>query len=273
MVIGADGRNSAVRRCAGIRLQEQAATVCVAGLLLDGIAGADDHDVVMEHELGICLLIRQGDGRARIYQIVPLAYRHRYSGESGDRRLLADATVPGSPLVEALAYARVVGPRGVIAGNDTWTERPYADGIVLIGDAAGHNDPSVGCGLSVALRDARIVRDLVLAGARRQQDFTSYGTERMERMRRLRLIGDVIAAALVDEGSDRDTRRRRFKQALATMDPVIAPLVLGMFVGPEKIPPHLVGDSVLQRVRASNESVSGLLPAKADAPAGTSEFV
>jgi flavin-dependent dehydrogenase len=37
---------------------------------------------------------------------------------------------------------------------------------VLIGDAAGHNDPIIGDGLPIALRDARIVRDLVLDGAR-----------------------------------------------------------------------------------------------------------
>ena len=45
-------------------------------------------------------------------------------------------------------------------------QTPYVDGVVLIGDAAGHNDPIIGQGLSIALRDARIVRDLVLDGAR-----------------------------------------------------------------------------------------------------------
>jgi menaquinone-9 beta-reductase len=62
---------------------------------------------------------------------------------------------------------------------------------VLIGDAAGHNDPGIGCGLSVAMRDARRVRDLVLAGARSADDFVPYGAERFERIRRLRLIGDL----------------------------------------------------------------------------------
>ncbi len=172
-----------------------------------------------------------------------------YSGEGADERFLADATEPGSPLADALAHARVVGPRGAIPGDDTWTDRPFADGIVLIGDAAGHNDPSVGCGLSSAMRDARIVRDLVLSGARLAKDFDAYGAERMERMRRLRLIADVIAAAVVDEGADRPVRRRRFMKAMATMDPVIAPLVMGMFAGPEKIPGHLATELVLEQFR------------------------
>ncbi len=248
LVIGADGRGSAVRRCAGIKLQEQPATVCVAGMLLDGVAGNDDHDVIMEHDLGICLLIRQGGGRARAYHIVPIKHRARYSGDGGVERFLADATAPGSPLVDALALARPAGPRGAIPGDDTWTDRPYADGIVLIGDAAGHNDPSVGCGLSIAMRDARIVRDLILAGARVADDFAPYGVERLERMRRLRLIGDVIAAAAVEEGEDRPARRRSFAKALASMDVSIAPLVLGMFAGPETIPSRLISESAIARV-------------------------
>lgn len=59
-------------------------------------------------------------------------------------------------------------------------------------DRSGHNDPTVGCGLSVAMRDARLVRDLILNGARRSIDFESYGTERMERMRRLYNLADVV---------------------------------------------------------------------------------
>jgi 2-polyprenyl-6-methoxyphenol hydroxylase-like FAD-dependent oxidoreductase len=65
--------------------------------------------------------------------------------------------------------------------------------VVLIGDAAGHNDPVIGQGLSIGLRDARLVRDLVLDGARDASAFVSYGSERMERMRRLRLIADILA--------------------------------------------------------------------------------
>ncbi len=249
LVVGADGRGSVVRRCAGITLQQQEATVCIAGLLLEGVGGSDQHDSVVEHDLGLCLLLHQGGGKARAYQVVPLEHRDRYVGEAAAGRFLADASAPGSPLALALADARPVGPCGVFPGTDTWTDRPYADGVVLIGDAAGHNDPGIGCGLSIAVRDARIVRDLVLAGARRAVDFAPYGTERFERLRRLRLIGDLTAAATVEGGAGRPARRKRFAHALATMDADIFPLVLGMFVGPETIPVRLVNDAVLDRVR------------------------
>ncbi len=250
LVVGADGRGSAVRRCAGIILQQQPATTHVAGLLLQGVTGPHGHDVVFEHALGVCLLIHQGGGRARAYHIVPSEHRKRYAGEGGAQRFLADATAPESPLATALAHARPAGPCGAIPGTDTWTARPFVDGVVLIGDAAGHNDPSVGCGLSIAMRDARIVRDLVLAGAHRADDFASYGTERLERMRRLRLIGDLVAAATVETAGDRTARRSHFARAMATMDATIFPLVLGMFAGPETVPAHLAGNAALDRFRA-----------------------
>ena len=71
--------------------------------------------------------------------------------------------------------------------NDTWTDRPITDGLALIGDAAGYSDPHIGQGLSVALRDVRVLSELLLAG----EDWSPaalrpYAEERAERMRRLR---------------------------------------------------------------------------------------
>lgn len=251
LVVGADGRGSVVRRGAGIQLQQQEASAYVVGLLLSKVWGSDEHDVVMEHDLGVCLLLRQGGGRARAYHIVPVEHRSRYAGDGGSGRFLADATAAGSPLVAALADARPAGPCGAVPGTDTWTDRPYAPGIVLIGDAAGHNDPGVGCGLSIAMRDVRIVRDLVLGGARQVDDFEAYGVERLDRMRRLRLIGDLIASALVETSDNRTARRRRFADAMATRDGSVFPLLHGMFAGPETIAKELINDSVLDRLCAA----------------------
>ena len=70
------------------------------------------------------------------------------------------------PWSDEVARATPAGPCATYPGDDTWTSQPYVDGAVLIGDAAGHNDPIIGQGLSIAMRDARTVRDLVLDGAR-----------------------------------------------------------------------------------------------------------
>jgi 2-polyprenyl-6-methoxyphenol hydroxylase-like FAD-dependent oxidoreductase len=251
VVVGADGRASAVRRDSGIELHRQAETGFVAGLLLDEVDLPGDHDMLVEDELGLFLLFHQGGGRARAYHVVAPAHRHRYAGEAGTKRFLADIAVIPVPGAEAVAAGRAIGPCRSVAGTDTWIEAPFADGIVLIGDAAGHNDPTAGCGLSIAMRDARIVRELLGAGAQRAQDFVSYGVERVERMRRLRLIADLINVGSVEPGPDRRMRRARFKHALDAMEAPIFPLILAMFAGPEMLDDFSIDDRAIDVLRAA----------------------
>jgi 2-polyprenyl-6-methoxyphenol hydroxylase-like FAD-dependent oxidoreductase len=39
----------------------------------------------------------------------------------------------------------------------------FFTGVVLVGDASATSDPSWGCGLSLTLRDVRVLRDCLLA--------------------------------------------------------------------------------------------------------------
>jgi 2-polyprenyl-6-methoxyphenol hydroxylase-like FAD-dependent oxidoreductase len=48
-------------------------------------------------------------------------------------------------------------------GADTWVEHPYKEGVVLIGDAAAANDPTYGQGLSLTVRDVRVLRDALMS--------------------------------------------------------------------------------------------------------------
>ncbi len=251
VVVGADGRASAVRRDAGIELHRQAEAGFVAGLLLDEVDLPGDYDMLVEDELGLFLLFHQGAGRARAYHVVAPAHRHRYAGESGTKRFLADIAAIPVPGAEAVAAGRAIGPCRSIAGTDTWIEAPFVDGVVLIGDAAGHNDPTAGCGLSIAMRDARIVKELLAAGAQRAQDFVAYGVECMERMRRLRLIADLINVGSVEPGPDRRMRRARFRQALEAMEAPIFPLILAMFAGPETLDGSSIDDRAIELLRAA----------------------
>ena len=251
VVVGADGRASVVRRSAGIRLHEQRAMGFIAGLLFDHVEIAPGRDIVAEHERGLFLLFHQGAGRARAYHVVGPSDRARYCGADGPSRFISDAAAMGAAGLDALATARPAGPTAAFPGTDTWTDRPYADGVVLVGDAAGHNDPTAGCGLSIALRDARIVRELIVAGANTAEHFAPYGIERFERMRRLRLVADLVNVASVEEAPNRSARRTLFAKSMEAFDAQIFPVMLGMFAGPETIPDHLVDDAVLHRVRSA----------------------
>jgi menaquinone-9 beta-reductase len=252
LVIGADGRSSTVRRQAGIELEKQPAVDYTAGLLLEGLDGVpDDHDVMVAEGDDLFALFHQGHGRARAYLMFGSSGQHRFAGRDAVGRFLDSLSFASYPLSDRLAAATPAGPCATYPGDDTWTATPYAEGVVLVGDAAGYNDPIIGEGLSIAMRDARSVRDLVLGGARAPQDFAPYGEEREERMRCLRLIADVMSVVHLEDGGDRRARRRWFGERMAGMDPEIFPLVAAAFTGPEKAPAELVDERILDRIRAA----------------------
>jgi len=155
------------------------------------------------------------------------------------------------PWGQEIGNGTPAGPCATYPGDDTWTDRPFADGVVLIGDAAGWNDPIIGEGLSISMRDARMTRDLILAGATAAADFAPYGEERVERMRRLRLLADVVAVTFAEDADNRPARRAWVGERFAAMDPEVFPLFAGILAGPETVPPELVDDAILDRIRSA----------------------
>jgi 2-polyprenyl-6-methoxyphenol hydroxylase-like FAD-dependent oxidoreductase len=250
LVIGADGRNSGVRRQTGITLERQDPTSYIAGLLVEGLEGVpEDHDVVVSEGDLFRLMFHQGEGRARLYLCPGVSGKHRFSGREGTNRFLAAWNSDCYPLAEAVSSAVPAGPCATYPGDDTWTATPFAERVLLIGDAAGYNDPVIGQGLSIAMRDARTVRDLVIDGARQSADFRPYADERLERMRRLRYIADVVSATEAEDADNRPARRAMMTQAFSTMDPEILPLLIGPFTGPETVPDELFDNLLLERIR------------------------
>jgi len=251
LVVGADGRASTVRKQIGIHLQRQEPMSYIAGLLVDGLREVPDHDALASEGDLFFLLFHQRDGRARVYIVTGLSGQHRFSGPHGTEQFLAACTQSGYPWGEQVAAAVPAGPCATYPGDDTWTDSPYVDGVVLIGDAAGHNDPIIGQGLSIALRDARIVRDLVIDGARSAQEFAPYGTERSGRMERVRFIADVLAVAQAEDADNRAARRALTGRLMDEMDPQIFPVMVSAFTGPENVPAELIDQRLIDRIRAA----------------------
>jgi menaquinone-9 beta-reductase len=250
LVVGADGRSSTVRRQAGISLQRDGPVNYLAGLLVDGLAGiSDQNDVMVSQGDVVLLMFHQGAGRARLYVGLGRSGQRRFAGPDAAANFLAAWTPGCYPQSELVAAATPAGPCVTYPGDDTWTATPFADGVVLVGDAAGHNDPIVGQGLSIAMRDARMVRDLILAGARESADFAPYGLERAERMRRLRLVADVVSVAYAEDAGNRMARRTFVGEKMASMDAELFPLLVGFMTGPETIPDALVNPQILDRIR------------------------
>ena len=68
------------------------------------------------------------------------------------------------PLREELAASTPAGPCISYPMTDGWSDRVAEEGVVLVGDAAGWNDPIIGQGLSISMRDARAVADVLTTG-------------------------------------------------------------------------------------------------------------
>jgi 2-polyprenyl-6-methoxyphenol hydroxylase-like FAD-dependent oxidoreductase len=118
---------------------------------------------------------------------------------------LRDAGVPG----EWLAEAQLHGPLATFDGAHRWIDRPYRDGVVLVGDAAGASDPAWGSGLGRTLRDVRLLRDALVADPDWHKAAGAYAEQHDEYWHRLRDAEYRSAAALMSAGPDAIARRNR----------------------------------------------------------------
>jgi 2-polyprenyl-6-methoxyphenol hydroxylase-like FAD-dependent oxidoreductase len=249
LLVGADGRNSMVRDACAIPLNADRPHHMFGGLLVEGVEGWDEHKQAIGTEGDFAFLaFPQGEGRVRVYGSYSLEDRGRFSGLDGARRFLDTFRVACSPRNAHIADGRPAGPLRSYANNDTWTDIPHAPGAVLIGDAAGWNDPIIGLGLSITYRDVRLVSDL-LASAEDWSDalFTPYADERRERMRRLRFVAG-ITASLDAEFGDHARRRRRAYFERSASDSTLGAHAFAIMGGPESAPPEIFTPAHRERV-------------------------
>ncbi len=251
LVIGADGRESLVRRRMGIPLHATAPRLLGAGLLVEELRGWPEHQIAIGTEGDLVFyVLPQAAGHARLYLMYPPDQRRRFAGPAGPRAFLDSfplTCIPGSACV---AQARPAGPCAAFPMHDTWTERPVAEGVALIGDAAGYSDPHVGQGLSVALRDARILSALLLAGEDwSPRALTPYGEERAERMRRLRFCSAVLTTLRGEFGPAARERRRRARDRMLA-EPELALWRWAILAGPDAVPAAAFDERVRERLFA-----------------------
>ncbi|MFI4934108.1 MAG: FAD-dependent oxidoreductase [Caulobacterales bacterium] len=249
LLVGADGRTSQVREAAGIVLHMDKPHHWFAGLLVDQVEGwsADLEAIGTEGDFGF-LVFPQGEGRIRLYGGYALDQAQRFKGPEGPRRFLDAFAMTCSPANRHIVAARPAGPLFSYFNADAWTDAPFAKGVVLVGDAAGWNDPIIGLGLSITYRDVRIVSDLLKGSDDwASLSFASYAQERSERMRRLRFTAALQAAIDMEFGEAAQARRRRFFER-AGADPSLRAHGFAVMAGPESLPAEVFTDEHRARV-------------------------
>jgi 2-polyprenyl-6-methoxyphenol hydroxylase-like FAD-dependent oxidoreductase len=247
LIVGADGRASTVRRQVGIEMHEDPIDHLLAGLLIEG---ADEwpEDLQSTGQAGdvYYLVFPQGGGRVRLYADYSSEQKGRFTGENGAAEFLRCFDLDFVPHSKSLVGARPIGPCASFPSQDAWTETPYAQGVVLIGDAAGYNDPIIGQGLSITLRDVRTVRDLLLSSADWSPElFEPYAEERRERLRRLRLAAKYTTHFFARFGEEARARRERAKQR-AEENPMYMLPLLAAFSGPDALPAEIFSEAFVE---------------------------
>jgi 2-polyprenyl-6-methoxyphenol hydroxylase-like FAD-dependent oxidoreductase len=249
LVVGADGRNSVVRRTSGFDVVKDPPHHLFSGLLVDGADGFPEDLQAIGTEGDVHFLaFPQGDGRARLYLGFGLDQPRRFTGPDGPRAFLASFRFSCLPDPDVFADATPVSPCATYSNEDTWVEVPVRDGVVLIGDAAGWNDPITGQGLSITMRDVRVVSEVLQASDDwSAAAFAPYVEERRERMRRLRFGASMQSAIYNEFGPAAAARRLRAWSRFEAEPELSLPIVCSM-IGPELAPAEVFTDDARRRV-------------------------
>lgn len=240
LIVGADGRQSAARRWAGVQTIRDVAHHEIGGCLLDGVEVDDGSAHMAYFDGGFSLIFPQGSGRARVYIIALSEIAGKLHGRGKESEFIERLR---SSLPEGmLGNPTPSGPMAFFPNADIWASRAAGNGVALIGDAAGANDPSLGQGLSVCMRDARELRDALLEETDWDIAIENYADRRATYYEVMREYAKWMAVLRIESGPEADARRARFNRA-RELDPTQGGFAAIIALGPD----GLVADEAARR--------------------------
>ena len=209
LVVGADGRGSMVRKWGGFDSNDDPDQQWLAGILIENTPAPMDYSVAVFNPFAsrIALMFPQGDRRARFY----FGARSSEPGMSGDRevpRFIEESVKTGMP-AEYFEGATSAGPLATFSGADSWVDHPYRNGVALIGDAAAQSDQTWGQGMALTLRDARILRDALLADDDWEAAGHAYAEEHDRQFHDLHTAESWFTGIFMEPGAEADARRAK----------------------------------------------------------------
>ncbi len=231
LVVDAEGRSSVARSSARFPVQRDPEDMMIAGILLENVPAAEDTlQGIYNFALGhLAIVAPQGSGRARMYLCYHDRTQARYQGP-GDLARFVDGCKRTGASTALFDDARQAGPLATFSCAHSWVDHPYRDGVALLGDSATSSDPTWGQGLSLTMRDARVLRDHLMRSDDWNAAGDAYAAEHDGYSGRLHTFHQWMTAMYLATGPDADARRARAMPLIA-QDPTRQPDSL--FVGPD----------------------------------------
>lgn len=229
LVVGADGKLSAVRRWAGGEMQADPEHHRMGGVLVTGIAMDRSCDHYFSGGGVGVNWFPAGPECARLYLVMP-ADQLRETGV--DRSFEANiAFAAGYTPEGTLDAVEQAGPIGFFPNNCVWGSRVAGNDVVLIGDAAGAPDPTQGHGTALLFHDIRTLSELLLSEENWDVATAEYARKRTAYFDAI-LQYDRWQTLLKEVGSDADRRREGHARASAA-DPSLGGYALIEARGPD----------------------------------------
>lgn len=212
LVVGADGPRSAVRRWIGGSATHDPIHHAIGGALIRGLEIDTDRVHQGFFEGGFVLISPQGDNISRVYLVCATE-----EAESIQRDPHAAGRIMAR-LEESLPEGTVggwesIGPAGFFPNANIVASRPAPPDVVLIGDAAGANDPCQGHGVSLAFHDVRVLRDLFASGIDWTEIPATFNAQRDRYFDVLRQHARWSERIATETGPEIDAIRARIKRA------------------------------------------------------------
>jgi 2-polyprenyl-6-methoxyphenol hydroxylase-like FAD-dependent oxidoreductase len=240
LVVGADGRQSAVRRWVGAETIVDPEHHRFGGTVMRGLQGS--WRVLSDAStpgLGF-FWFNQGDDTARMYMRMPLDTLRESRADGGFPEF---ARVAAQVMPEGvLDNAEAAGPVAFFPNSNIWASQISGRDVVLIGDAAGSADPSWGRGTSLAFRDVRELSELLLADGDWSLAIAEFGRRRAQYYSVIRAYDQWTNLHGAEEGDEADRRRERRDRA-KELDPTLGGFRLIELQGPD----GLVADEAARR--------------------------
>jgi 2-polyprenyl-6-methoxyphenol hydroxylase-like FAD-dependent oxidoreductase len=240
LIVGADGSHSATRSWLGGEATRDPTHHYLAGTLVSGL----NLDPNAAHHAsapgGFSMIFPQTGGSFRLYFVCLPEEREGLKGANQPQAILDGAAryFPDG----LVGDWKPLGPTGFFPNADVVSSIYSGRDAVLIGDAAGANDPSLGHGLALVFRDVRELSDLLTQHEDWSDIPAEFGSRRATYYNVLREHAKWVAAITTEIGPEADALRAQVARAREA-DPTAGGFA-GLFaLGPDR----LVADEAARR--------------------------